>query len=75
MKKSMPTEFVFSLFALLISVILVHSVYLTVIRPNADAIILEQRAAMEVDPDYSPERSFYVIVRDFEQEACFILML
>ena len=75
MKKNMPTEFVFSLFALLISVILVHSIYLTVIRPNADAIIIEQRAAMDVDPDYSPERSFYVIVRDFEQEACFILML
>jgi len=75
MKKNMPTEFVFSLFALLISVILVHSIYLTVIRPNADAIILEQRAAMEVDPDYSPERSLFVIVRDFEQEACFILML
>jgi len=75
MKKNMPTEFVFSLFALLISVILVHSIYLTVVRPNADAIILEQRAAMEVDPDYIPERSLFVIVRDFEQEACFILML
>jgi biopolymer transport protein ExbB/TolQ len=75
MKKRMPTEFVFSLFALLISVILVHSIYLTVIRPNADAIILEQRAAMEMEPDYIAERSFFVIVRDFEQEACFILML
>jgi biopolymer transport protein ExbB/TolQ len=75
MKKRMPTEFVFSLFALLISVILVHSIYLTVIRPNADAIILEQRAAMEMQPDYIAERSFFVIVRDFEQEACFILML
>jgi len=75
MKKRMPTEFVFSLFALLISVILVHSIYLTVIRPNADAIILEQRAAMELEPDYIAERSLFVIVRDFEQEACFILML
>jgi biopolymer transport protein ExbB/TolQ len=75
MKKRMPTEFVFSLFALLISVILVHSIYLTIIRPNADAIILEQRAAMEMEPDYIAERSFFVIVRDFEQEACFILML
>jgi len=75
MKKHIPTEFVFSLFALLIAVILVHSIYLTVIRPNADAIIAEERIAIETDPDYVAERSFYVIVRDFEQEACFILML
>ncbi len=75
MKKHVPSEFVFSLFALLIAVILVHSVYLTVIRPNADAIVAQQRAAMESDPDYVAERSFFVIVRDFEQEACFILML
>ena len=73
--KKMPSEFVFHLFALLLAVILVHSVYLTVIRPNADAIILEQRIQIETNPDYVAERSFYVIVRDFEQEACFILML
>jgi biopolymer transport protein ExbB/TolQ len=75
MKKQMPNEFVFHMFALLISVILVHSIYLTVIRPNADAITLAQRAEIDTNPDYVPERSFYVIVRDFEQEACFILML
>jgi biopolymer transport protein ExbB/TolQ len=75
MKKHMPSEFVFHMFALLISVILVHSIYLTVIRPNADAIILEQRAAIETNPDYIPEQSFYVIVQDFEQESCLVLML
>jgi len=73
--KKMPSEFVFHLFALLTSVILVHSIYLTVIRPNADAIIAEERIQIETNPDYVAERSFYVIVRDFEQEACFILML
>ena len=74
MNKQMPREFMFSLFALLISVIVVHAVYLTIVRPNADAAIVEQRAAMEADPDYVAERSLFVIVRDFEQEACFILM-
>jgi biopolymer transport protein ExbB/TolQ len=73
--KKMPSEFVFHLFALLISVILIHSIYLTVIRPNADAVILEQRVQIETNPDYIAERSFYVIVRDFEQETCFVLML
>ena len=52
MKKNLPTEFVFSLFALLIAVILVHAIYLTIIRPNADEIIVEQRVAMETDPDF-----------------------
>jgi biopolymer transport protein ExbB/TolQ len=75
MKKHIPTEFVFSLFALLISVILVHAIYLTVVRPNADAVIIEQRMAMETDPDYIAERSLFVIIRDFEQESCFVLML
>ena len=75
MRKQMPTEFVFSLFALLLAVILVHSIYLTVIRPNADAILAEQKAAMEADPEYIVEPSFYVIMRDAEQEACFVLML
>jgi biopolymer transport protein ExbB/TolQ len=75
MKSNLPTEFVFSVFALLISVILVHSVYLTVIRPNADAIIAEQRAAIEADPEFVAQPSFFVIMRDPEQEACFVLML
>ena len=30
---------------------------------------------MQVDPTYVQERSVWVIVRDFEQEACFVLML
>ena len=63
MKKNLPTEFVFSLFALLIAVILVHAIYLTVIRPNADEIIAEQRVAMEIEPDYVAERSFFEIGR------------
>jgi len=75
MKKHLPSEFVFSLFALLLSVILVHSIYLTIVRPNADAILAEQKAAMKSDPEYIVEQSFYVIVRDPEQESCFVLML
>ena len=30
---------------------------------------------MQVDPSYVQERSVWVIIRDFEQEACFVLML
>lgn len=75
MKRNYPVEFVFQLTALFVSTIIVHSIYVTVVRPEADTILAEQTARMQIDPDYVPERSIWVIVRDFEQEACFILML
>ena len=75
MKKSFSTEFVFQLFSLIIAVIIVHAAYVSVIRPNAEAIIEEQRILTQEDPDYVPDRSLFVIVKDLEQEACFILAL
>lgn len=75
MKKHIPTEFVFQMASLLIAVIFVHAFYVAVVRPNAAAIIEEQQIQIEENPDYVPERSFFVIIRDFEQESCFVLML
>ena len=75
MRRSFSGEFVFQLAALLIAVIVVHAVYVLVVRPKADVILAEQVAMMQADPAYVQERSVWVIVRDFEQEACFVLML
>jgi biopolymer transport protein ExbB/TolQ len=75
MKKAYPVEFVYQSLSLIVAVIIVHAIYVLVIRPQADAILAEQQAMMEVDENYVQERSVYVIIRDFEQEACFILML
>ncbi len=74
MSKRFPVEFVYQLFALLFSTVAVHTVYVTLIRPQAAAIIAMQQAAVAADPDYVPERSVFVLIRDFEQEACFILL-
>jgi biopolymer transport protein ExbB/TolQ len=74
MKRYFPTELAFQLFALLIAFIIVHAFYVAVIRPNANAFLTEQYARMKIDADYVPQRSYYVVVRDYEQEACFILM-
>lgn len=74
MKSSFSTEFVFQLFSLIVAIIVVHTAYVGVIRPNAAAVIEEQRVMIAQDPDYVPERSGFVIVKDFEQEACFVLM-
>ena len=75
MKRQLPLEFIFQLFSLIISVIIVHAVYVSIIRPNAAAILEEQAIQINANPNYVPERSTYVVVRDMEQEACFILML
>ncbi len=73
-KKNIPFEFVYQLFALIIVVIVVHTFYVSVVRPNAAEVIAEQNRLVEEDPDYVRERSVWVLIKDFEQEACFILM-
>jgi phage shock protein PspC (stress-responsive transcriptional regulator) len=75
MKKGASTEFAFQAISLVLAVILVHGVYVTLVRPRADTILAEQAALMEADANYVQQRSVWVIIRDFEQEACFILML
>ncbi len=75
MKKQLPVEFIVQLFSLVIAVIIVHAIYVTVVRPSASAILEEQAELINSDPNYVPERSAFVVIRDFEQEACFILML
>ena len=74
MNKQMPVEFIYQLFSLIIAVIIVHGVYVSIIRPNARVILEEQAVQINSNPDYVPERSTYVVIRDFEQESCFILM-
>jgi biopolymer transport protein ExbB/TolQ len=73
-KKNIPVEFVFQMFALIIAIIVVHAFYVSVVRPNAAQIIEEQNAAAAADPDYVRERRVAVLIKDLEQEACFILM-
>ena len=73
--KKLPAEFLFQLISLLVAVLLVHAIYVAVVRPNANAILEAQAILINEDPDYGPDRSAFVIVKDLEQEACFILML
>jgi len=74
MKKNFPTEFVFQVFSLLIAIIVVHAIYVAVIRPEARAFMEQEAQAIQANPAYVPERSLPVVIKDFEQEACFILM-
>ena len=71
--RELPFEFLYQLFALLIILIVVHTVYVTLVRPQAAADLAAQALNLEQDASYVPERSVFVIVRDLEQETCFIL--
>lgn len=74
-KKDIPFEFAYQLFALVIAIIIVHAFYVSVVRPTAAQIIEEQNAAAAADPEYVRERHVWVLIKDLEQESCFILGL
>jgi biopolymer transport protein ExbB/TolQ len=73
-KKNIPVEFVYQLFALLTAVIIVHAFYVSIVRPNATEVLEQQAIEAASNPDYIRERSTWVLVKDLEQEACFVLM-
>jgi len=75
MKQGSLYEMLFQVGALILAVIIVHATYVTVIRPNAELIQEQQNLLQQTDENFIPERSVYIILRDYEQEACIILML
>jgi biopolymer transport protein ExbB/TolQ len=75
MKTRYPKEFLFSLGALLAAVIVIQTVWATWVRPNAQAVLAVQTESMRKDPNYVPNRSMFVIMKDWEQESCVILMI
>ena len=61
--------------SLLAALVLVHSLYVLVVRPRAELDLARQEVARQENPSHVDERSGWVIIRDFEQESCFVLML
>lgn len=72
-KNTIPVEFVYQLFALIIVVIVVHAFYVSVVRPNAAQIAAEQILQAAQNPAFVRERSTWVLIKDMEQEASFVL--
>lgn len=73
-KRQLPIELVYQIAALLIGFILIHGAYVTVIRPQATTFLKQEQAKAAQDSGYVQERNFYVVLKDYEQEACLILM-
>ena len=73
--KRLPTELIFQIFTLLIAFIIVHAIYVSIVRPQAALFIEYEQEQIALDPNYVQQRNFFVVLKDFEQEACFVLML
>ena len=73
------SEFFYQIVALILSFVVVHTIYVGLVRPNAEAVLAaEQQAIAEQEASGEPvsiERSAWVVLKDYEQESCFILML
>jgi len=69
---------VYSISALLLSVIVMHSIWTLIIRPRAEAV-LSQRVEVKNSENATHRvlqlRSIYVILKDHEQELCVILCM
>lgn len=74
MRKTFASDFVFQVFSLVISFLIVHAIYIAEIRPMAAAFKKEQNALMKSNPTYVPQKSLHVILGDYEQESEIILM-
>ncbi|HEY6125809.1 MAG TPA: MotA/TolQ/ExbB proton channel family protein [Steroidobacteraceae bacterium] len=70
---------VYSISALLLSVILIHSIWTLIIRPRAEAVLSQRvtvtQAGSSVKAQVLQLRSIYVILKDHEQELCIILCM
>ncbi len=63
------SEFIKNFTALIISVVVVHLIYIGFIRPEANLLL---EIAMQTGK--TPPRDIAIILKDYEQEICFILM-
>jgi len=64
------SELVKNFIALIVSILLVHLVYIGYVRPQADILLEAARLA-----GLSAPRDLVIVLKDYEQEICFILML
>jgi biopolymer transport protein ExbB/TolQ len=64
------SEIMKSFAVLIISIIVVHLAYIGYVRPEADVLLETARQAGQSAP-----RDLMIVLKDYEQEICFILML
>jgi biopolymer transport protein ExbB/TolQ len=75
MRKPHLDDLVYQLATLLIAFLIVEVPYALVVRPRARAVLEAQAREMRQNPEYIQERSWWVIIKDPEQESEFVLCL
>lgn len=64
-----PSEFFVTLFALIVTILVVHALYVSWIRPVGDEIVATEQARLKADPEYVPKRSVFLTINAPEQEV------
>ncbi|MFT5691747.1 MAG: biopolymer transport protein ExbB/TolQ [Oceanicoccus sp.] len=75
MMRSNNNEFFYQIISLLLAIIVVHVTYVAVVRPLADQDMRASKMIEEQGGAFEVPRTLVMVIKDFEQEACFILML
>lgn len=75
MKRQIQFEFLYQVAALAIAIAVVHLAYIALIRPEAAAIAEATAARIAMGDTTAQPQNIYVILKDYEQEACVMLML
>ena len=65
-------EMFFQLVALLLSIIIVHTIFVTVVRPNAENTIKRHAEMAAAGEQYEVPRSFFIVVKDFRAGILFL---
>jgi biopolymer transport protein ExbB/TolQ len=63
-----PSEFFVNVLSLIVTILVVHALYVSWVYPTGDEIVAAEQARLKADPDYVPERSFLLVINAPEQE-------
>ena len=64
-----PSEFFVNLLALIVTILVVHALYVSWITPTGNEIVAAEQARLKADPEYVPKRSFFLVINATEQEV------
>ncbi|MET0534783.1 MAG: hypothetical protein ABW171_11210, partial [Steroidobacter sp.] len=65
---SYPSEFFVTLVALIATIVVVHALYVSWIRPVGDELVAAEQARLKADSEYVPKRSLLLTINAPEQE-------
>jgi biopolymer transport protein ExbB/TolQ len=67
-RTQLPSEFAWTIFALIFTVIMVHATYVSWIRPRGTEDVAAEQQRARTEKDYIPKRTIYITIKDVEQE-------